>query len=256
MKNEIFTGLLRLLINEVLVEPRGEKYVVRSEDGPNFILKNGGKSPWLHKISDDVVCKSVYRIVKSENDNVDPVDIIKAIKEPTARGNLIVPGGTVDEIVGRAVGYASGWMDMDADIIVTPQSSKTLAIKFAKQIAGKIGAEVIPAATLKNLSTASIVQDLPASFNPKSVKNMHRSLERMKLSKHQDIHSHFRPQDRKFVTNWQNIRSTEAEKFKGSKVIIVDDVVSDGSTMAEMIRVLTRGGANVVDCISMFRTSH
>lgn len=252
MNDQIYTLELRELIKEILLEPQNGLFFVTPNSGKQFLLKKNG-IPW-HKKVGDKTCASVYRVNHSEGDEVDPIEIIKTLKNPSRKGNIKVPPGAIDQILDEASELVSEWYSgEDINFVTTPQSSKTLSIKFAKKISEKIGSNFIPAGTVKDLDNARISNELPSSYQPKTIRNLERSLEKMKASNDKDLHSHFRPQDRKFITNWQRIR-TRADIKPGTNALIVDDVISDGATMSEMVRSLTEIGINVVGCITLFRT--
>lgn len=253
MKN--FTKLLTEYINEVIAQPSGDSFVVKSDEGNNFVLKSNGSQPWIKSLGGGLSCFSVYKMTKTENDVVDPVSIIKSLKAPTSKESLKVPRGTVDQILQKGVELCVPWLeDLDVNIVTTPQSSKTLSVKFGKMISQNLGTKFVPAGTMKDLESAKISSELPSSYSEKSTSGLTRSLERMKSSKSKDLNKHFRPRDRKFITNWQKIRD-EDQFEQGSNVLLVDDVISDGATMLEMTRTLKKMGVNVVGCITLFKTT-
>lgn len=250
---EQFKRLLKEYINEISIESHGGKDRISSKSGKNFVMKSGN-SPWIKKLTQDLTCFSVYRVVKTQTDSLNPVDVIKAIKDPKGDYGVEIPRNVIDEILNESVDVCEPWLrKLDFDLVTTPQSSKTLSIRFARKISERFNKELLPSAILKNLPDAKISDDLPASYSQKSITNLHRNLERMKVSQEKNMHKYFRPQDRKYLTNWQKIRGDENIK-KDSKVILVDDVITDGSTFIEMKRVLESVGMKVAGCITLFRT--
>jgi hypothetical protein len=248
-----FKKLLKEYINEISIENVGGKDRISSNDGKNFVVKPGN-SPWIKKLTPDLSCFSVYRVVKTPTDSLDPIDLIKVLKDPKGDHDVELLKGVIDEILNKGVEICEPWLqNLEFDLIATPQSSKTLSIRFARKISERLNKELLPSAILKNLPDAKLSSDLPSSYSQKSIKNLHRNLERMKVSPEQNIHKYFRPQDRKYLTNWQKIRGEENIK-KDSNVILVDDVITDGSTFIEMKRVLESVGMKVVGCVTLFRT--
>lgn len=263
MNTKLFTSLLKKYINEVTAKPRPSGgYEVSNDDGPEFIRKKDN-TLWSKTLEGDFKCYSVFRAIRGSGAPVDPVEIIEALKNPIATGNLVTPQGTVKQVIETSL--AAAWsedpnntlVNLDFGIVTTPQSSKTLGIKFAKAIADDFHVQLVPAMTLKDLSGAKI-GDLPPTFSQKSAKGLERSLERMKSSGDPSIHRHFRPQDRKFVTDWQSMRGQQGEALMpGDRILIVDDVIADGSTMLEAKRTIERStGATVVAGITIFRTGN
>lgn len=245
--------LLEELVREVLAEPVNGSFIVKSNHGPSFILKKNGESPWIKTVG-NTTCASVYKVKKSDSDEASPIDIIKALKDPTQKGNIKIPAGTIDKILDEAVVLVSKWFsEKEINFVTTPQSSKTLSIRFAKKISEAIGSKFIAAGTVKDLESAKISEKIPSTFKPSTIRSLQGSLERMKTSKSKDLHSHFRPQDRKYITNWQRLRP-EANFEAGTNILIVDDVLSDGATMNEMARALKELGVNIAGCVTLFRT--
>ena len=155
----------------------------------------------------------------------------------------------------KSVEICVPWLEgLEFDTVSTPQSSKTLGIRFGKKIADRLGKRFIPSGTLKDLGSAKIKSELPPSYSEKSVKGLQRSLERMKSAEQGTLQKHFMPRDRKFIEDWQKTREFGDLK-EGNKVLLVDDVLSDGSTLREMSRVLTESGVSVAGCLTLFRTN-
>jgi adenine/guanine phosphoribosyltransferase-like PRPP-binding protein len=251
-----FIELLREYINEIVIDSRGK---LGSNDGNNFILKSNG--PWIKALGGGLRCYSIYRTVKTGD--VDPIEIIRSIKNPLQKTSVKIPKGMIDEILEKGVEKCVPWIEgLEFDIVTTPQSSKTLGIRFGKKIAERLDKQFIPSGTLKDLDSAKIKSELPASYSEKSVKGLERSLERMKEKSPDGIkkpgegtlQKHFRPRDRKFIQDWQKTRDLGNLK-EGNRVLLVDDVLSDGTTLGEMSRVLRESGVIVVGCLTLFRTT-
>jgi hypothetical protein len=248
MSSSFFTDLLKEYINEIKLDSRGR---LSSEEGENFVLKSGGKEPWIKGITSNLKCLSVYRATSTSE--IDPVQIIKSMKNPRGKLGIEIPKGTIDEIIEKSVDICLPWLStIQFDTITTPQSSKTLSIRFAKTISEKTGKKFIPSGTLKDLGSA-VIDELPASYSEKSASGLKKSLERMKSSEDRNLQKHFLPRDRKFIRNWQKIRNA-SDFSKSSNVLLVDDVVSDGSTFVEMERVIRSLGMKVSGCLTIFRT--
>ena len=244
-----FTKLLREYINEIALDSRGR---LTSDDGKNFVLKpNGG--PWIKSLTNSLRCYSVYKTV--ESGDVDPLTIVRSMKDPIGKTSIKIPKGTIDEILQKSVNVCVPWLEgMEIDVVTTPQSSKTLSIRFGKKVAESLGKRFVPAGTLKDLGSAKIKSELPPSYSEKTVRGLQKSLERMKSSEQGTLQKHFRPRDRKFIEDWQKTREL-GELKEGNRVLLVDDVVSDGSTLREMGRVLLDSGMDVVGCLTLFSTN-
>ena len=252
------TDMLRKLIREIIAEPlsSGSKFVVKSDEGNSFLLKSNGNMPWTKNISNDLQAFSVYKIHKTDEDKVDPIQIIKSLKEPSKKGNIKIPTGTIGQILEKSSDISSNWLkDLHIDLVTTPQSSKTLAVRFGKLMSQKLGTKFLPAGTLKNFDVAEISPDLPASYSERSKSGLQKSLNRLKSSEKKELHKHFHPRDRKFVKNWQQPRETGSD-LSGLRILLVDDVLSDGNTFREMSNVLSDIGAEVVGCLTLFKTNN
>jgi len=256
MEKNDCTKLLIEYITEIVAvaEPNNNYFTIKSEEGKNFVLKANGGHPWIKGLSQDLKCFSVYKMIKFIDDKVDPVQIIKSLKNPGLKDSLRVSKGTMNQILQKGVEVSTPWFaGMNIEVVTTPQSSKTLSVKFAKSIAEKIGAKFVPAGTIKDLESAKISDNLPITYSTKTISGLNKSLTRMKSSKDKDLHKHFLPRDRKFITNWQKLRK-EDEFLNGMNVLLVDDVISDGATLFEMSNILKKSKVNIVGCITLFKT--
>ncbi len=163
-----FSNLLIEYINEVVAELSRNIFVIKSDEGNNFILKKNGSQPWIKRLGKELRCFSVYKMIKTKNDIINPINIIKLLKAPTTKDSLKVPKGTIDLILQKSVELCVPWLkDLNIEIVTTPQSSKTLSVKFGKMISEKLGAKFVPAGTIKDLKSAKISNELPNSYSKK-----------------------------------------------------------------------------------------
>lgn len=246
--------LLIEYINEIIVEPTTNGFKVKPDEGENFLLKTNGAHPWIKGITKDLKCFSIYKVDKKDGDHVDPIEIIKSLKYPIVKSKTNIPQGTINQILEKCVEISSPWFnDFNIDVVTTPQSSKTLSVKFGKMISDKLSTKFVPSGTVKDLENSKISKELP-NYSQKSISGLNKSLERMKLSQNKDLHKHFLPRDRKFVTNWQKTRNSNLFQ-PNTNILLVDDVISDGSTLLEMSNVLKELNVNIVGCLTIFKTS-
>lgn len=262
MKDTNFTSLLKEFITEILATPADGRYFISKDDSSQFVKKLSG-APWmsLAELPDGrkIRCYSVYKINRRFNtEDFDVMDVIKAIKDPSLKGKKYrVHEGVVDHIIDEAVDLSVNWIERSGwkfETIVTPQSSKTLAVRFANKIGQRMGVKVVPAVTMKNMKDASVFQDLPASFSEETKNSLYRSLERFKEKdpSEQEIKK-IPAQFRKFIVNWQKKREKAgAIGPENSGVLVVDDKFTGGSTIAETSRILENENYNVVGCLTLF----
>lgn len=250
-----YKKLLIEYINEIIIEPTPSGFKIGHAEGENFLLKTNGTHPWIKGITKDLKCFSIYKVDKKDGDFIDPIQIIKSLKDPTIKSKTNIPQGTINQILEKCVEISSPWFtDFNIDVVTTPQSSKTLSVKFGKMISDKLSAEFIPAGTIKDLENSKISDELPNNYSQKSILGLNKSLERMKSSQNKDLHKHFLSRDRKFITNWQKTRNSNLFQ-PNTNVLLVDDVISDGSTLREISNVLKTLNINIVGCLTIFKTS-
>ena len=256
MELEYITGLIREYINEISIEKRNEKLILSNTESKNFITKKNGQLPWTKTIEGDITCFSIYQIKKFHDDVISPIEIIKSIKDPSTPNHIVVHKNFINDFLNLCIEISLPWiLNKEFDCVVTPQSSKTLAVKFAKLISSKIDANIIPAVTIKDLDSATLSNNLPSGYSKDSVMILNKSLQRMRASKEKSLHKNFLPKDRKHIIGWQKSRLKNEQMLSGKNILIIDDVIADGSTIREMSRLLTDLGANSIHCLTIFKTS-
>ena len=251
-----------------------------TENGFGFSQKAGG-APFEVSSSGikGFVMKAVIQVHKAwakpwEPDRLPPfrpVDALVALKHGTATVNGVTitsaPGLqslVADFIVPRAVKLVGG---VKVDIVVTPQSSSRLAAEFGQVLAHHLGAKFVAGGMLKTTDRAEPIDPLPEKLasDVKALKQFFQALERFKKSSDSSLKKGFHTSQRDLVTKWLRpsgdfldaVMDVEREREvapRGTKVLIVDDIITTGSSLTEAARELERlGGFEVVGALAMFK---
>jgi hypothetical protein len=151
------------------------------------------------------------------------------------------------------------------DIIIYPKSKSPLLQKFVDEIhAAYPIAEVLSDAFIKKAFTAEDVEPLIntehpmwakfSSENPAAVKELKRSLKSQIKNGELELKKFYKPYV-KFIKNFIELKDAYEvlEKVMESNVLVVDDILSSGSTMTEMIRQLTEFGPSKISGLTLFK---
>lgn len=153
------------------------------------------------------------------------------------------------------------------DLIVLPQSSSPLLARVVESLGKKYGTavEVIDNAFVKNKITditvdPQIIQQIRAKHGDKKADYIANRYE--KLIKSAEVNGEFKmkkiPTDmgfRRGIINFLHINNNRYDAiFKqvyGGKILIIDDIITSGTTMVEMKRLLEDLGATTVNALGI-----
>lgn len=137
------------------------------------------------------------------------------------------------------------------DVIIYPKSSSPLLTKFVNEIASTYPtAEVLSDRFIKSILDAENIEPLINTSHPDWKKFSEEHPDQVKLLK-QSLKSHVKRGEiemkklykpyLKFIKNFIEIKDSYEvlEKVMNNTILVVDDILSTGSTMAEMIRQLS-----------------
>jgi hypoxanthine phosphoribosyltransferase len=151
------------------------------------------------------------------------------------------------------------------DIILYPKSSSPLLKQFVDEVAkGYPSAEVLSDAFIKSALNAEDVEPLInvdhpdwakfAKENPKEVVALKRSLKKNLQNGELQLKHIYKP-FAKFIKNFIELRDAYnvLEKVMDKDVLIIDDIYSTGSTMAEMVRQLKDFECHKIVGLTLFK---
>jgi hypothetical protein len=132
----------------------------------------------------------------------------------------------------------------DIDLILMPESSSDLNFDLANKIKSKIpNAMLVKESFLKN-KTEEILIDykslLENGSDPKTIREITKSVEKFGSNNKFEIKK-ITPRFRKFISNFLNLDIKSREMFNRiteGKILIVDDIVTEGTTFTEMERII------------------
>lgn len=151
------------------------------------------------------------------------------------------------------------------DIIIYPKSSSKLLSRFVNDISSTYpSAKVLPEAFIKRALSAEDIEPLintehPAwkkfsEENPKSVHELKMSLKRQIKNGELELKKLFKPH-LKFIRNFIELKDAYniLDEIIGKKVLVMDDILSSGSTMNEMIRQLRELEVAQISGLTLFK---
>lgn len=151
------------------------------------------------------------------------------------------------------------------DVIIYPKSKSDLLRKFVDEIHSAYPtAEVLSDAFIKRALDAEDVEPLIntkhhlwkkfSDENPKAVKDLKRSLKSQIKNGELELKKFYKPY-LKFIKNFIELKDayTVLEKVMNNNVLVVDDILSSGSTMNEMIRQLEEFEPSKITGLTLFK---
>jgi hypothetical protein len=199
-----------------------------------------------------------------------PDDVVDVLKHETSKaledGTILVaqPGlqeKVADKVAARAVPIIASMGK--PDLVTCPQSSSDLAAYFGERVAKATGAKFVKFGLLKQRDPSKLSVNMPDHYRGTvREKRLMQALERAQQALRNgnfSLRRGFISRERKMVQNFLEPSdemmdmATDPSRKSLPTVLIVDDVVTTGSTQAEAKRKLEEIGFKVVGCVAMFK---
>jgi len=196
--------------------------------------------------TDGSIAYSLYQ-AKTRNST----DILKSMK------SVDFSDPEVQQFLNRSAIYAARVLrSLKVDIIVTPKSSSDLTKEFVKQVQRRSNYDVLIDSFTKrpDLSKVQIDVDHP-KITPDIIKSMQSILKRAIKDGRLSIKM-FAPQHRKFVINMFEVTDPKiVDKIQDKSVMIIDDVLTSGTTIKNIYDILMTNNANNVSGMTIFKSN-
>jgi len=209
--------------------------------------KDAAFNPYKKKIENtDILVYSIYQ-AKTTNST----DIMRAIKGANMSDPEMV------SFLKRSAVYATRTIrSLGVDIIVTPKSSSPLTRSFVKEIQSRTNLDIFVDSFVKNPDISKIEVD---ADNPKMTPAIQKSMQRI-IDKAKTVGTlsltKFSPMHRKFVKNLFAVTDSKIlSKVDGKSVLIVDDILTSGSTTKSISDILLANGAATITGLTLFKSS-
>lgn len=219
-----------------------------SKPGDNINLRFGKSSfkPYVKRVTGvELDALSLYT-----SKGPDATVILKQLKA------MKIDKAVYSQFLNRSAVYASKLIrDLKIDIIVTPKSSSSLTHDFASKLEQRNpGIEFLLDSFAKSDDPSKITIDVDNDKLSDKVKDTLESSIRRGVKLGYFQMKWILPQNRKFLKNLFSYAGN-AKKFEGKNVLIIDDVVSSGSSLAAIFQTLQEAGASSVICLTLFKTN-
>jgi len=180
-------------------------------------------------------------------------DIMVALKGK--HPDLVVGEEDLDHFLNRTTQHllATVLKGKSIDLVVTIKSSSNLTKRFAEQFTRRINNQVFfPAAITKAaIDKVKVSDDVP---NEKMRKDIQRVIDNVKTGKTAGLEiKKLRPQDRQFLVDFLELDEKLVKKIEGKNILIVDDYVTSGNTIAESMRLLELYAPNDIFAVTLFK---
>ena len=208
--------------------------------------KGSNLSPFTKKVPDtDMISYSLYQAKKA-------TPILKALKDANFKSDE-----SVRQFVNRSAVYGFRILrKMDIDIIVAPLSSSLLTREFAQQIQKRSNYDFYLDSFRKtaDISRVGINRNDPR-ITDQIIKSMEKTIARAQKNGFISV-KQFAPQHRKFITNlFEIIDDKLYQKVNDRNVVIIDDIMTSGTTSKQIYDELKTHGANQITTLTLFKAS-
>ena len=231
------------------LDSSGDNIIISYESKPGDLINlRFGKSefkPYTKRVEGmPLTALSLYT-----SKGADATNILKKLKA------MKVDKNAYSQFLTRSAVYATRVIrDLKIDVIVTPRSSSSLTHDFAEKLSERNpGITFMLDSFVKADDPSKItISDEFKKLSDSTFKKLEGSIRRgVKLGYFQM--KWILPPYRKFLRNVFSYVGN-AKKFEGKNVLIVDDVISSGSSVGAIFQTLQEAGADSVICLTLFKT--
>lgn len=198
---------------------------------------------------------SVYRRNKKDN-SPDYDEVLKSIKGQSQ--TLKIDPESYDKFLKRTALYISRIvLDEKIDTIILMESSSKLlvdvSIKLNKYLPKYYEMFTYDKGIFKNPNLEDIFIDQKSfDLSDSTVKELKKQIEKAKTSGYFSIKK-FKPQFRRSITNWLKMKDQLLSKIVDKNVLILDDIITTGSTVIEASKLIEDAGANKLVGIALIK---
>jgi hypothetical protein len=232
---------------------------------------------WREASTKDTISTSFKRIpYKTSIKGSDPIYSIlnyissdqttKLLTSLKGKGPYQVNDKILDQFLTGVVGASKKIIDhLDPTVIIYPKSSSDLLKKFVEKLKSaypniKVADEAFIKTVLKAgdeeamINTAHPDWKKFAEENPEAVSDLKKSLARNIKDGNLELKKLYKPYT-KFIKNFVELKDAyqTLEQVMGQKVIVVDDILSSGTTMLEMFRQLKEFEPELIAGLTIFK---
>lgn len=190
----------------------------------------------------------------------------KLLTSLKGKGPYVVNEKQLDTLLNQIVGACKKIInDVDPEVIIFPKSSSELLKKFVDKLtAAYPSIKVVDEGFVKKVLAAGDEEALInkqhpdwekfASEHPDAADELKKSLKRHIKDGNLEVKKLYKPYA-KFIKNFIQMKdaSNTLDQVIGKRVLVVDDVLSSGSTMLEMFRQLKEFEPEVISGLTIFK---
>lgn len=163
----------------------------------------------------------------------------------------------VKQFIVRSSIYAARIIrTMNIDVIVSPLSSSDLTKHFVNAINERLNIDVFVNSFKKQSDISKIKIDIThPNITDVIIKSMESIIERGIRRNHLSVKM-FLPQHRKFIKNMFEITDAKIlNKVKDKNILIIDDIMTTGTSAANIYDILKTNDANNINVLTIFKSS-
>ena len=208
-----------------------------------------------HKSIPNVELVSAYQIDKKKVDRNTLMEVLLTLK---GQGKHKISPSDLDKLLSRSAEYLWKYLQSKKISTITyPQSSSALASQFADKFQGRVSDTVLIPSAFKKSDPKMIRLDYESmalyKLSPKTIKALEDIIEKAKAKGSFKIHD-VPTMLRKFFNHFMEPSHINMlDKVEGKNILLVDDILTSGSTTHEIVRIINKFQPNKIYVATLFR---
>ena len=205
------------------------------------------------KTTETIIKHKVYSVYNAQGTN--KTALLKAIKK---QSNISISNEDYKQFINRTAMYMDYKLirKNDIKVIIAPHSSSPLLFDLINNLKKRNPKVIFISKSFeKNLPDKITIDKDHPKITPDIVKYLEKEIQKAKSNGYFAMKEIKRVQMRKFISNIFKLSpDVSLKNIEGKNVMLLDDIVSSGSTTADMIRNLENYSPNKVIPVTIFKT--
>lgn len=165
--------------------------------------------------------------------------------------NNNIPDENLNYFAKRSAQFAYQSLPQDIDLILYSKKSFPLLDKFVEQLGSKFSSRIlrISNSIIKNPGNEIELNNVPEKHKKEADELLNKIKTMPSIRLHKDIPGYLR----KYFTNFVNIEQRVLNRVEGKNILIVDDLLTQGTTISQLSNILKNKKAKTILGLTLFK---